>query len=215
MWWRRDTGMLAVRGDIPDIDGALVKSVFDRMIERMRPPKGHAWDTLAHRGADALVDLCRNYADVEPTGRSRPHIVIHRDGNHAEVDGIAVAPATVDSAAAESIISETEKDAAGIARKCGRARRSLPRDVERQVRARDLRCRVPGCEETRRLQLHHLIPQSEGGADVPSNLAGVCPHHHQLLVPNGAYWLLGDPEQLDELVLIHREELAMTRGPAP
>ena len=141
--------------------------------------------------------------------------MIHRDGDHAEVDGIAVAGVTVEATVAEAIVSETEKDAAGIARKCGRARRAIPRDVERQVRARDLRCRVPSCEEFRRLQLHHLVPQSQGGADLPSNLAGVCPHHHQLLVPNGAYWLLGDPEQPDELVLIHRDELAMTRGPAP
>ena len=188
-----------------------MKSVFDRMIERMRPPKGHKWDTLAHRGADALVDLCRNYADVEPTGRSRPHIVIHRDGDHAEVDGIAVAAATVDATAAGRRSKRKGRRQGSLANAGGPA--PIPR-----------RCRAPGScpgsalpgaglRGTRRIQLHHMIPQSKAARQAATWRR--LPHHHQLLVPNGAYWLLGDPEQPDELVLIHRDELAMTRGPAP
>ena len=68
--WRDDSqGMHGGRWWLPDIDGTLVDKVLDHMAERMRPEQGQAWDSLAHRKADALVALCRTYADVEPTGR--------------------------------------------------------------------------------------------------------------------------------------------------
>ena len=56
-----------------------------------------AWDTLAHRGADAFVDLCQNYADVTPTRRHRPLIVMHTNGMSAEVDGIPIGLETLDA----------------------------------------------------------------------------------------------------------------------
>ena len=58
-WWRHDHGMLDGRFSLPDIDGAIFESVMNEMIERMRPAKGQPWDTREHRGADALVELCR------------------------------------------------------------------------------------------------------------------------------------------------------------
>ena len=43
--------MLAVRGDLPDIDGALFENVLNRMIDGMRPAKGQEWETRGRRGA--------------------------------------------------------------------------------------------------------------------------------------------------------------------
>ena len=81
---------------------------------------------------------------------------------------------------------------------------------------RDLHCRVPGCSATRRLQAHHLVPCSQGGTDTIDNLARVCPYHHRFLVPHGPWHLLGDPEQIDGLRLVHRDELIHARaGPSP
>jgi len=70
-WTERDTGMIAGRFRLPDVDGVLATSVLERMAERMRPPKGGTWDSHQHRLADAFVDLAKNYADVERTGRGR------------------------------------------------------------------------------------------------------------------------------------------------
>ena len=54
MWWKKDAGMLSTRGEIPDLDGALVADVFNHMIDQMTPVKGQPWATRAQRGADAL-----------------------------------------------------------------------------------------------------------------------------------------------------------------
>ena len=48
-------------------------------------------------------------------------------------------------------------------------------------------CEVPGCEHpvfvcadgTRYVEVHHIVPLSEGGEDVLSNVACVCPAHHR------------------------------------
>src|SRR5574341_1954353 len=68
-WREPECGMVAGRFRIPELDGILVERVLEHMAERLRPANGQAWDSLAHRKADALVDLCTSYADIEPSGR--------------------------------------------------------------------------------------------------------------------------------------------------
>jgi hypothetical protein len=208
-WWEPDTGMLALRGRIPDVEGAVVRSVLERMVERRRPPKGEPWDTYAHRGADALVDLCKNYPDATP-GPLRSHITFHvpPDGP-AEVDGIPIAEPTltrlIDDATVATVTVEnghlygarTDTD-------------DIPTATKRFVRARDHHCRVGTCEETRGLENHHLVPQCEGGSHDPNNvvLAGTPCGHHQMLIPNGPWRLDGDPSKPDGLRLVPARQLA-------
>jgi len=223
MWWRERAGMLSVRGEIPDVDGALVKSVFEHMVERMRPAKGESWDTYARRGADALVELCRNYADVEPPPRTKPHVVVNvgTEGN-ADVDGVPLARATLAALLEDAVVEQIFVDD-GDPFAYGPGRRTLPTRLDRAIRQRDQHCRWPGCERTHGLQIHHLVPVSEGGRTEPGNLAAACvgggtDHHHELQ-PHGPYRLTGNPNQPDGLRLVHRDELdqpAEARaGPAP
>ena len=74
-WRDQQQGMAGGRWWLPDVDGVLVDKVLEHIAERMRPAKGIPWDSLAHRKVDALVELARTYADVEPTGRFRFEIV--------------------------------------------------------------------------------------------------------------------------------------------
>jgi hypothetical protein len=69
--------MIAGRFRLPDVDGVIVEEVLEFMAERMRPAKGQPWDTLEHRKADALVELCTRYASVEPRRRRKPLVVVH------------------------------------------------------------------------------------------------------------------------------------------
>jgi hypothetical protein len=214
-WWRRDTGMLAVRGEIPDVEGALVAKVFERMTDRMRPAKGGAWDTLAHRGADALVDLCKGFADANP-GPLRSHITFHvpPDGP-AEVDGIPIADSTLTALMADATTANvTVEDGRLFGART--ETESVPSETSRFVRARDLHCRVGTCEETRGLDEHHLIPRCEGGSHDPQNvvLAGRPCGHHRMLVPNGPWRLEGDPSTPDGLTLT-RVDQPIRAGPAP
>jgi hypothetical protein len=217
-WWREDAGMLSMRGELPDVDGALVKSVLERMVERMRPPKGQPWDSVNHRMADAVVDLCRNYADVDTSNRSRPHVVVqHAINRPPEVDGIPIAVETLDALRGEAIFDDEFVEDGSLVSSV-RSGSAIAAKTQRFLERRDLHCRVPGCEQTRRLQTHHLVPSSWGGSDEADNLARVCPYHHGRLIPNGPYALIGDPSQPDGLRLIAREEADLVgarAGPGP
>jgi hypothetical protein len=54
-------------------------------------------------------------------------------------------------------------------------------DVDRFVRARDRRCRFPGCRaRPRSCDLDHQVPYDRGGPTSPCNLCCLCEHHHRL-----------------------------------
>ncbi|HZP15123.1 MAG TPA: HNH endonuclease, partial [Nocardioides sp.] len=208
-WWERDTGMLGIRGRLPDIDGALVKTVLERMIERMRPATGEPWDTRAHRGADALVELAKNYSDRKP-GRTRAHITFHvPPQGPAECDGIPLADETVaDLLDDATVVHDVVDDGALPGTRTDTD--DIPEAVKRFVSARDGgHCRVGACECTD-VEYHHLVPRSEGGTHDAQNLvlAGRSCGHHRMLTPNGPWILEGDPSQPDGLTLRDRRQLA-------
>ncbi|MBM3670786.1 MAG: HNH endonuclease [Actinobacteria bacterium] len=211
-WWEPGSGMLGVRGRLPDVEGALVKSVLERMVERMKPPKGEPWDTRAHRGADALVDLCKNYSDATP-GPLRAHITFHvPPQGPPEVDGVAIASDTLSALLDDATVSNVTIDD-GVLWGARTDTECVPAETSRFVRARDVHCRVGSCDESRGLEEHHLIPQCEGGSHDPQNLvlAGRPCGHHQMLVPNGPYRLEGHPSRPDGLTLVRVDR--HTRAP--
>ena len=76
---------------------------------------------------------------------------------------------------------------------------------------RDGHCRIPGCEVSYGLHAHHLRPKSWDGTDDPSNLAMVCvaAGHHPMLVPNGPWALVGNPNRPDGLELVRLDQLTV------
>jgi len=212
-WWD-DTarGGVSWRGFLPDVDGVLAKHVFEEMVERMRPPKGEAWDTLAHRGADAFVDLCQNYADVTPTRRHRPLVVVHTTGATAEVDGIPIAAETLTAVRDEARVVEQRDDAPAV--DYGTGRIAIPNELARTIEHRDSHCRYPGCERTRGLQRHHLTPVVWDGHTTRKTIVRLCCEHHERMEPHGTERLVGDPDRPDGLHLIDIGVKARA-GPAP
>ena len=216
-WTERGNGMVAGRFRLPDVDGVLAKSVLERMAERMRPPKGGQWDSYQHRLADSFVDLCKNYADVERTGRAKPHVIIQVPLHGApEVDGIPLATETLDAVLAGAVVEQQVIDAetAALCTDSDLDQDAIPADVRRFVLARDRHCRMPGCENSQRLQIHHMDPRCRRGNHDPDRLAAVCPQHHPMLEPHGPYQLAGDPNQPDGLRLVRTDDLARD-GPSP
>ena len=43
----------------------------------------------------------------------------------------------------------------------------------------------------------------------------VCPYHHRMLVPHGPWHLIGDPEKIDGLRLVHQDDLIDARAGPP
>jgi hypothetical protein len=214
-WSEPDAGMIAGRFRLPDVDGVLVKNVLEEMAGRMRPDTGDAWDRLEHRLADALVDLAQNYADVTPTRRSRPLLVVHVTGETAEIEGIPLAPTTVEHFRQEARVVEQHDDAPVIDHGPGRA--AIPAELARAVEHRDPHCRYPGCDRTRALQRHHLTPVAWDGTTSRKTIVRLCTTHHQRMEPHGSERLVGDPDRPDGLRLVRvdrRTDAAARAGPA-
>ncbi len=63
-----------------------------------------------------------------------------------------------------------------------RAKQDIAPAVRRMVLRRDnQRCRVPSCRYATFLDLHHIVPRSEGGSHHAANLLTVCGAHHRAL----------------------------------
>lgn len=221
MSWRREQGMLAFRGELPDLDGALLEAVINRMIDRMRPAKGQPWDTRARRGADALVELCRNYADVDAVTCPKPLLVVEVPlEGPAQICGIPLPDEMVESLRAQARVEPVLVDPQGTTIATGRSRPTLSPKIVRAVLLRDGHCRWPGCTRRHGLQVNHLWPRIWGGNDHLTNLAAVCvgggTDHHPKLAPHGPYLLVGNPNQPDGLTLVHRDRHPDIRaGPDP
>jgi hypothetical protein len=131
IWREQHSGMVVGRFRLADVDGVLLEKVFLELTEKMRPAKGQAWDSLDHRQADALVQLCRDYSDVEVTQRtrSRPQVIIHRrhDGR-VDCDGIPLADTTVEDLLGHATIKVRTEDAHGLEQHTTRARAATPHD---------------------------------------------------------------------------------------
>ncbi len=65
----------------------------------------------------------------------------------------------------------------------GRRSRTIPPALRRAVIHRDHnRCAIAGCGSRNRLQVHHIVPWSQGGATDPENLITLCWYHHHIAV---------------------------------
>ena len=63
-----------------------------------------------------------------------------------------------------------------------RATQTIPPAVRRAVLHRDHhRCVVPGCRQSRFVDVHHLQPRCEGGEHEEHNLITLCSAHHRAL----------------------------------
>ncbi len=66
------------------------------------------------------------------------------------------------------------------ARVGARATQTIPPALRRAALVRDQHCcRVPGCKNAAYLDLHHIVPRSEGGRNVLINIITLCGAHHR------------------------------------
>jgi hypothetical protein len=100
-----------------------------------------------------------------------------------------------------------------VTRKQRRRHKTLERD--------GWRCTAPGCRSigTGRLQEHHIVFRSEGGAETdPSNVTSLCTTHHGYLLhagmircrgtaPDGLTWELGVRRGLEPFLIYHSDVL--------
>ena len=62
----------------------------------------------------------------------------------------------------------------------GRAFRTVPDRTRIVIEERDRGCRVPGCDRSRWLHIHHIRHWEDGGPSDTANLIALCHRHHRL-----------------------------------
>ena len=76
---------------------------------------------------------------------------------------------------------------------------SVPERTQVAVEDRDGGCRVPGCDRSRWLQVHHLVHWEDGGPTDTANLVALCSKHHRLH-HRGGLGIEGDADDPSGLV---------------
>lgn len=132
--------------------------------------------------ADLLLEMMEALLagnENAPRGVAAPHYQIHVH------ECPACAKSSVQTVQGEKELTRTEAEAvrcdANIHRPGRRNHSTIPPRIRREVLARDRhRCRRKGCNHSRFLEVHHLVPRSQGGTHDPENLVTLCSSCHQL-----------------------------------
>ena len=131
--------------------------------------------------AELLLDMMEAFVDRadSPRGESPPRTQIHvHDCPTCGSMTVETPRGSIELADEEA---ETARCDARVHRPGERNRSTIPPRVRRLVLARDRhRCRRKGCNHTRFLDIHHLVPRSRGGTNHPVNLVTLCPACHRL-----------------------------------
>jgi hypothetical protein len=192
--------------------GAEFEGTLQKLVEAMRPAPGQPRERWDRRAADALMLMCDAIDAVErvdtPMAAARPLFSVDVPAQGpATVAGIPLPDAMVEQLRASASIEPLLLDDAGFPVMVGKRGSSLSPKLTRSVLLRDGHCRCGNCDLWYSLQVHHLRPRTWGGSDEISNLAAVASVHHPLLIPNGPYALVGNPNLPDGLRMVHIDDL--------
>jgi hypothetical protein len=125
----------------------------------------------------------------------------------ATIAGIPLPDAMVEQLRASASVEPLLVDDDGFPMAIGKRKSSLSPKILRAVMLRDRHCRCGNCDLNFGLQGHHIRPRSWGGSDELSNLVAVASVHHPMLIPNGPYAIVGNPNLPDGLRTKHIDDL--------
>ena len=183
--WQDDDGSFRLSGRLDADAGMIVQAALDE-----------ARDRLFQRGdfsaglAEALVEMAQASLDsvTDPARRSRFRVNLfintdspdHSARNMAGAAGWNVPDAirrylTCNSAVTPVFLKN------GLPVSVGRSQYVVPARTRTVIEHRDHgSCRVPGCDATLGLEVHHLIHWEHGGRTDTDNLLLVCGKHHRM-----------------------------------
>jgi hypothetical protein len=198
-WWR-------IWGGLDGATGAAVDSALARMADQLPDDDPNMPSDSAWRRAIALGIICTS-DDPLPT---QVTVFVDADeaaGSTGEAGVYLEAGPRVGKQALEGLLCDATLEVVvvsgqGQPMRYGRQTRSIPPSLRRAIIHRDgNRCAIDGCRSRNRLQVHHIIPWSQGGPTDPENLLTVCWYHHQVAIhrhglspyrhPTHGRWRLG------------------------
>jgi hypothetical protein len=186
-----------LRGRLTAEAGAVVEAALDKTRAELRagPAEIDVHDHLENTYADALVAIAHQALIEDDLGGASDayQIAVHVDidtltsdaPGRADINGrVGIAPETARRCACDApFISVVESDGRPLS--VGRKTRSIPRSVDRALRARDKTCRFPNCSSVRYIDRHHVMFWGRGGETSLDNLVRLCHWHHRLVHEGG------------------------------
>jgi hypothetical protein len=158
------------------------------LVERLHKlgvaPAGRA--ELILEALAALVEISEGEKAPRGALASRPPVQIHVHETAGKM--------TVQTQAGERDLGRAEAERvrcdASVSRPGKRNTTTIPPRTRREVMARDRHvCQVPGCDRTRFLEVHHLVPRSRGGKNTRDNLVTLCGSCHRMSHERGGLGL--------------------------
>jgi hypothetical protein len=89
---------------------------------------------------------------------------------------------TLEAILCDGAVEVTARTIDGTPLDMGRRSRVISPKLRRFVIARDDGCTIAGCTSRYRLQAHHIIAWSHGGATDAANLTTLCWFHHHIVI---------------------------------
>jgi hypothetical protein len=115
-------------------------------------------------------------------------ISVFVDDKGVEVSGgTPVGPEILDKVACAGALEVIRTSEGGQPLAVGRRSRVIPNRLRRFILHRDGGCTADSCTSLYRLEVHHVIPWSEGGPTDPDNLTTLCWFHHHVVVHGFGY----------------------------
>ena len=155
--------------------------LVEQAITRIRLDSNLTLDEFSR--ADALVGMAR--ASMAPVTKEAPsttvyrQLVVHICDDCGTASGQAGHPDPTEVALAQC---DGEIIDMRPGRTRGHKRKTIRPAVRQAVLTRDHdRCSLPSCRNTLWVDVHHIIPKSQGGSHKESNLLCLCGAHHRLL----------------------------------
>jgi hypothetical protein len=193
-WNDHVNGVVRMSGTFDVSDGEIVRAAVTRLAEQApKNPDTGMYDPFESRCADALVELC-SATIADDADADRATVVFHVTDRGCETaSGTVVALETQRRRSCDCRWHTLRLDGAGRPVGIGRVSQSVPPWIRRIVEHRDGgRCRFPGCERRRLVEVHHLWHWEDGGPTELDNLACLCSYHHHL-AHEGGWRIAGDP----------------------
>ena len=179
-------------------DWQIVNQALDHRVDQF-PQESRTW-SREQRRADALVAIAHGYLDGNaPTGRTSGPIVtvLVEAAAAAETNGEAgvsitggprVGPDTLDQIMCEGSVEIMVNTDSGTPLAVGDTTQVIPPRLRRFVLNRDNGCTMDGCSSRYRLEVHHIVPRSQGGSSLDvENLTTLCWWHHHKAVHGRGY----------------------------
>jgi len=215
--WQDDDGSFRLSGRLDADAGMIVQAALDE-----------ARDRLFQRGdfgaglADALCEMAQrslgSVADPARRSRFRVNLFIntdHSERNMADAAGWNVPDAIRRYLTCNGTVTPVFLDN-GLPVSVGRSQYVVPARTRTVIEHRDHGvCRVPGCDTTLGLEVHHLIHWEHGGRTDTDNLLLVCGKHHRMH-HRGRLDITGDADRPDGLEFRNQHgHLITPSGAAP